>query len=232
MRRVELGKLNWLEIAEYLATSTKPTVFIPISPVEEHGPHLPVGLDYILTERIATEVALRSHGLVFPTIPLMCCGISADTTGTYPITSDTLRLIARDLTRDFVLKGFKRVIFLSAHGGYSVDRIREGIEDAGDGDFVAEILNFAAIIEFPPGFVLGRNDKHAGDVETSAAMAVCPEFVSEVLPPADYHKMTNGIPVQLSASGICGDPQKATLARGSVIVWSAVESVIAWLEAH
>jgi creatinine amidohydrolase len=43
-----------------------PVAYLPIGPLEWHGPHLPMGTDGIHAHRIAVEVARRIGGVVFP----------------------------------------------------------------------------------------------------------------------------------------------------------------------
>lgn len=43
-----------------------PAVYLPVGPLEWHGPHLPLGTDGIHAHRIAVEVARRVGGLVLP----------------------------------------------------------------------------------------------------------------------------------------------------------------------
>src|SRR2546425_8479534 len=41
-------------------------VFIPIGPIEWHGPHLPMGMDGLHAHMVAVEVAQRVGGVVLP----------------------------------------------------------------------------------------------------------------------------------------------------------------------
>lgn len=43
-----------------------PVAYLPVGPLEWHGPHLPMGTDGIHAHRIALEVARRVGGVVFP----------------------------------------------------------------------------------------------------------------------------------------------------------------------
>lgn len=86
---------TWNQLDDYLKTSKKPTGIFVLSPIEEHASHIPCGTDYLIAEAITKEIALKLDDcVVFPTIPLMCCGISRDTTGTYPVSGETLKAIA------------------------------------------------------------------------------------------------------------------------------------------
>jgi creatinine amidohydrolase len=43
-----------------------PIAFVPVSPIEWHGPHLPVGADGLVAHHVALQVALRTGGVVLP----------------------------------------------------------------------------------------------------------------------------------------------------------------------
>jgi creatinine amidohydrolase len=43
-----------------------PVAYLPLGPLEWHGPHLPMGTDAIHAHRVALEVARRVGGVVFP----------------------------------------------------------------------------------------------------------------------------------------------------------------------
>src|SRR2546430_7748797 len=53
------------EIAQ--ARARLPLAFIPIGPLEWHGPHLPMGMDGLHAHTVAMEVARRVGGVVLPT---------------------------------------------------------------------------------------------------------------------------------------------------------------------
>jgi len=231
-----MSHMTWPEIDEYLNISKRPTVLVPISPIEEHGPHLPLGTDYLIAEVGAQRVAEEYRDcVIFPTIPLMCCGISEPTSGTYPIDGESLKTLVTQLIRLFARKGFKRILFLSMHGGYSVRMIREAIAELikeNKGQLVAEIIFFAEVFKPEPGLVETPNDVHAGEIETLVMMSVYPHLVRKPLPQADFHGQIDGKPAILSRSGICGDPQKASIQKGKRIVEISVQGIIEWLDNH
>lgn len=61
---VRMDQLSWKEFAE---RSHQP-VILPIGSTEQHGQHLPMGVDTILAERIATDLAERIDGTLMPTL--------------------------------------------------------------------------------------------------------------------------------------------------------------------
>lgn len=48
--------------------STTPVIYIPIGPLEWHGPHLPYGVDPYNAENVAAKTCERTGGLVWPTL--------------------------------------------------------------------------------------------------------------------------------------------------------------------
>src|SRR5437879_13771242 len=65
MRTVEYELMRPPEIAQ--ARARLPLAFIPIGPLEWHGPHLPMGMDGLHAHTVAMEVARRVGGVVLPT---------------------------------------------------------------------------------------------------------------------------------------------------------------------
>ena len=45
-----------------------PVIFVPVAPLEWHGPHLPLGMDALNAEEVAMGVCRQIGGLVWPTL--------------------------------------------------------------------------------------------------------------------------------------------------------------------
>src|SRR5882724_4210528 len=66
-REIRFERLRPAQINAELARC--PLVFVPIGPLEYHGPHMPVGTDPLVAARCALEACRQlGKGLVFPTI--------------------------------------------------------------------------------------------------------------------------------------------------------------------
>lgn len=232
VRESKMERLTWPELDSFLKSVNNPGIIIPIGPVEEHGPWLPVSTDIVSATRVAEIVAEKTENvLVFPAIPLMCCGISRDTSGTYPVQPGTLKLIALDLLRHFCLKGFKRVVFFSGHGGYSTVVIEEAISvvkgESSSGELLAYAHNFNTVAD-ELQFALVDNDTqdvHAGGIETSRVMVLAPEILRSGPYRADYHDRS-GDKLILSKSGISGDPARASRENGLQIIDATVSRLL------
>jgi creatinine amidohydrolase len=229
---LELTRSSWNQIDSYIRSSEKPTAIIVLSPIEEHASHLPCGTDYLIAEEISKEVAIQMEDCVlFPTIPLMCCGISKDTTGTYPISGETLKGIVRDLITELYRKGFKKIVILSVHGGYSHILIREVINEIeksnSDKNTICIARQFPRVTQ--QATVESKRDMHAGWIETSLMLYLFPDLVADELPPADYHEKEQGV---LSKSGIDGDPQQASYQKGKDLFDLIVSETLAWVNSY
>ncbi len=62
-------RLQWLRPEEVVTERERaPIVYLPIGPLEWHGPHLPLGTDPLQAEHIAIELAKKTGGVVHPTL--------------------------------------------------------------------------------------------------------------------------------------------------------------------
>src|SRR5699024_12460588 len=57
---------NSFEIGDKIKQSKM--AILPVGAVEAHGPHLPLGTDNLLAERLAEKLAERVNGFVLPTL--------------------------------------------------------------------------------------------------------------------------------------------------------------------
>lgn len=97
-------------------------VLFTVSPLEEHGPHLPVGTDIFTANSIRDKLAARilqaKPGwtiLIGPTVPI---GASAfDRAGTLLARARTVRNVTLDYGSALARHGFRYLIVLNGHGG-------------------------------------------------------------------------------------------------------------------
>jgi creatinine amidohydrolase len=97
-------------------------VFIPLSPLEEHGPHLPIGTDF-LTARDAAKEAIRAINkkkpellsVLFPAIPLGYSKMASDFPGTVSTQIKTLKTIVSDVCCSLAKFHFKYFVICTFH---------------------------------------------------------------------------------------------------------------------
>lgn len=67
MHPLMMGSLSWIEYQQRLQDEDA-IVLIPCGALKQHGPHLPLGTDALLSTSIAQSVAEQINGIVAPTV--------------------------------------------------------------------------------------------------------------------------------------------------------------------
>jgi creatinine amidohydrolase len=195
--------------------------YVPIGPMEWHGPHLPVGMDMLHAWRMALEAARLTGGVVLPPLPL---GTETYTdaerlrhrgfTGDeqvygmdYPgfslpslyIEESAMGVAVHEVVRALKRQAFKVIVIVNGHGApnHRATLLRIAAEQSEPGR-VAVLL---------AGYFYDTNYReHAAIGETSFLLAFHPETVDLAAlpaPPAPLRYVTYGI---LDRPTIVGEP--------------------------
>lgn len=127
-------RLADLSADELLRLSPENAVFfLAVGPLEDHGPHLPLGLDGIegmaLAERLAADVETRYAPLTAILFPYAPLGIDSNTSKlAIRVRGHVLRDYLVDACQSLADAGFKRFVCVSGHPG---PRTLTAIEEAG-----------------------------------------------------------------------------------------------------
>jgi creatinine amidohydrolase len=196
-----LAELSFTRLDELDRERT--AVIFAVSPLEEHGPHLPVGTDVFSAEYFNVQLAQRlvqeKPGwtvLLGPSLPI---GTSAfDHAGTLLVRARTVRNAALDYGAALARHGFRYILVTNAHAGprhvvaleeaaASVTR-RYGVRMLSvSGPILWKFLRgkFSDRLESLLGRPLTRaereamqGDAHGGLWETSLLLRACPELVA------------------------------------------------------
>ena len=116
----QLEELSWKQIDAF--DRKKTIFFLPISPLEEHGPHLPVGTDF-LTARDSAKEAIKilnekKQELTYVLIPAMPIGyskIASDFPGTISVNVKAIKDIVYGTSSSLAKHGFKYLIICTYH---------------------------------------------------------------------------------------------------------------------
>src|SRR5262249_39731004 len=114
-----LAEMPFTEV-DPLIKSGKALVILPVGVVEEHGAHLPLGLDSLAAEAYAASAAphLENAGyevVVAPTINYGVARAAIDFPGTLSLEPETLRSMVVEIGRSLARHGFKRQVVLNGH---------------------------------------------------------------------------------------------------------------------
>ena len=174
-------------------------VFVTCSPMEVHGPHLPLGADCLegagLAERALRFLPERHQSRTFLRLPFIWAACDAvPQPGTVAFRPSTTIAFLEDMGRSLALQGFRNVMVSNFHGSprhfLSIETACERITRAhgirmvsifslmlsrlnGGGSELGEVLGHL------PGVVKADlvGDTHGGFVETSQLLALHPEWV-------------------------------------------------------
>jgi len=123
MKVTKFEELNFKQIEKL--DRDKTILFQPISPTEEHGPHLPVGTDLLTAVDTATE-AIKTlnekkpgyNHVLLPAIPVGYCKSTIDFPGSVHIGWKAIRDIVYGLGSSLARHGFKYLIICTYHMAY------------------------------------------------------------------------------------------------------------------
>jgi creatinine amidohydrolase len=181
----------WTEhkVKNYLPHMTRPEVedlltrtdmvIIPVGALEQHARHLPMGTDFISGVERAKLIAQETDVLVVPILTLGQSPYHMGFAGSITLRSETIEAVFFEAVQSLLRHGFKRFLFLNAHGGngatvdFLVDRINQ--ETSGIAvNLGTAAAPFLASAPQPAAAVL---DRHAGVSETSRTMYLAPDLV-------------------------------------------------------
>jgi len=201
---VFMNELSWVDYQQRIERDA-PTILLPVGALEQHGPHLPLGTDALLSTAVAADAARRVGGLVAPALSYGYksqpkCGGGNHFCGTTSVDAATLIGSVRDAVREFARHGVKRLVLVNGHyenQWFLIEGIDLGLRDLGPNaamevvrleywDFLTEKTLAAVFPDGFPGFAL----EHAAVLETSMMLHYHPSLVRVDLipsdPPADF----------------------------------------------
>lgn len=158
-------------------------VVLPIGSIEQHGPCLPVGTDTLIVEAVVDGVLRHLSDvacLFLPTLWVSKSNEHSAFAGTITLSRGTLCGVIEDIVGSVARAGFRKLVFLNAHGGNTglLDVLgRDLHESTGLLLFSLELWRFYSLPPAVPGDSTAL-DIHAGYYETSVILACYPELVA------------------------------------------------------
>jgi creatinine amidohydrolase len=107
---------TWMQIEEYLRSDDR--IVLPLGSTEQHG-YLSLGVDTILSERVAVEAAEPLGVPVLPSLPYGLTPYFAAYPGSPTLRAGTYMAVVRDLLDSLHEQGFRRILIVNGHGGNS-----------------------------------------------------------------------------------------------------------------
>ncbi|MGE5606324.1 MAG: creatininase family protein [Bacteroidota bacterium] len=242
----ELSMMTWKEIRR-ASSDGDAMVVVPVASLEQHGPHLAVQTDTLITSRVvaAVDQQLQQRGLkcyLAPTLWLGCSPHHLDLF-TISLNPEIYVQVLVNIGDSLLTAGFQRIFFLNGHGGNSVPTQMAvnilGLKSKaliGCGTYWE--LAQTAIRELRESAPGGTG--HACELETSIVQYLLPEAARQGLAVPCYPKlspnsvidMTESGPIKLGVrfsdlnpDGNLGDPSLASPEKGRRFFEAIVASV-------
>jgi creatinine amidohydrolase len=158
-------------------------VVLPVASMEQHGPHLPVGVDTILCEGVCKAGAEKVAGDVAVVVaPTLWCGMAEHHMafgGTFTFDIPTYRAVLLAFLKSLERHGFKRVFIVNGHGG-NIAALNSFLPDfARETSLKVRAATYFELAASDLAPVLEDQTRvhHACEVETSLMMVLAPETV-------------------------------------------------------
>ena len=242
---LELAKIAFPEVKR-IADAGRALVFLPVGVVEEHGAHLPLGVDSFAAEIYSASAAphLEEAGyevVVAPTINYGVARAAIDFPGTLSLEPETLRSMVVEIGRSLARHGLTRLVILNGHRDLHHMKALDDARATLSENKSAQVLcvGFAHDLAVTTAcyrdgvkqyYQSPRPDRegHGGESETSVALHGFPELVNqkilkELQPNFDYdveafRNETKDYGSISDGRGYFGWPQAATAETGKRFV--------------
>lgn len=214
---------------------------LPVAAIEQHGPHLPLGTDAIITDAIVAAALDRLQpGRAVLRLPTLRIGLSpehARFAGTLTLTVETALDLWCEIGRGVAAAGVKKLILFNGHGGQValIDLVAQRLRAE------AELCAVRASYFHAPAAtgLIPEEERtfgwHGGQLETSMMLAVAPELVrmsqlenfssrAEAVAAHNWVLAVEGeaglgwLAEDLNPLGVAGNAAQATAETGRVLV--------------
>ena len=229
--------MTWQEIEAAGAETARWIAVLPLAAIEQHGPHLPLGVDaYIAEAYLARVEKILPAELPVSFLPVQCIGVSAEHLsypGTLTLSAATAIAAWTELGASLARAGLRKLVLVTSHGGNVAAMELAARELRTRFGMLAVTLGWHRF-GYPDGAFTAEEKKHGihgGDIETSLMLAAMRNSVRtdkapNAMPasvemarefrwlgayrPAGFAWMTQ----DLHPSGAVGDATQASAAKG------------------
>ncbi|MQA97639.1 MAG: creatininase family protein [Streptosporangiales bacterium] len=196
---------------EFAARADRTKVaLIPVGATEQHGANLGMGIDWRVAAALAERVAARvdPFAVVVPALPVGLSGHHMSFPGTLSVSAATFTALCTDIASSLARHGIRKIVFVNGHrGNESVLGVITTTLTYDAGIEAASAFWMTQASDVIADYVTSRRWGHACEIETSLAMALCPDLVRDAaLEPHGYTPIFLG----------------ATLLYAGVAVWAWV----------
>jgi creatinine amidohydrolase len=245
--------MTWEDIAGAGETARRWIAVLPLAAVEQHGPHLPLGVDSFIAEGYLSRVfEILPADLPATFLPLQRIGVSiehGEYAGTLSLSAATAVAAWTEIGESLARAGVRKLVLVTSHGGNvaAMELVAR--------DLRARFGMLAVTVGWRrfgyPQDTFSTEEKrhgiHGGDIETSIMLAARPDTVRmnkavraapasldmarefkwlSASRPAEFAWMTQ----DLHATGALGDATLATAAKGEAALLHGARAFVELLQ--
>jgi creatinine amidohydrolase len=212
----------------------RPTLIVPVGTTEQHGPHLPLGCDTIVVERLADDLSAAFTVLRAPTVEFGVHAVSRPLPGGAALRHRTLHRVMNELIESWEDgAGVREFVILTAQASEGHLEALSTIRTEAATVQVVDIfgLDFGPLLDQPGGPI------HGGELDTSLLLYLAPELVRmdlaldfELTPkmlaryrPGQVRRLPEGSP------GSVGYPSLASAQKGELLYKFILDRISSYL---
>ncbi len=233
--------------------------FVPVGALEQHGSHMAMSVDQILTKRMAGETAEQVGGVVAAPLAYgyksqQRSGGGFHLSGTTSLDGNTLISIVRDVTRNLAEDGIRKIVYMNGHyENYQfvfegVDLALRDLRMEGIDDVKVMLMSYWDFVDdatidrlYPEGFT-GWDLEHGGVLETSLMLMWFPDLVDmDRVSPELYvdlpavqpnYDVLPIVPEYTPPSGCLSHPGQSTKEKGEILRDVCVKNMVEAIKAE
>jgi creatinine amidohydrolase len=242
-------EMTWADIATASEAARGWIAVLPLAAVEQHGPHLPLGVDAFIAEAYLARVRkILPDELPVTFLPVQRVGVSAEHLGypgTLTLSAATAIKAWTEIGESVARAGLRKLLLVTSHGG------NVAAMELAARDLRARLGMLAVTVGwhrfgYPEGTFSAEEKKHGihgGDIETSLMLAATPDVVrtekaTQAIPatvamarefkwlgayrPAGFAWMTQ----DLNAGGAVGDATQASAGKGEAALTHGAQAFV------
>jgi creatinine amidohydrolase len=242
-------EMTWADIAAAGEAVRRWIAVLPLAAVEQHGPHLPLGVDaYIAEAYLARVRKILPEALPVTFLPVQRVGVSAEHLGypgTLTLSAATAIKAWTEIGESLARAGLRKLLLVTSHGGNVAAMELVGRDLRTRLGMLAVTVGWHRF-GYPEGTFSGeerRHGIHGGGIETSLMLAAMPDAVrtekaAQATPatvamarefkwlgayrPAGFAWMTQ----DLNATGAVGDATQASAAKGEAALAHGAQAFV------
>jgi creatinine amidohydrolase len=176
-------EMTWQDLATAGATVARWIAVLPLAAVEQHGPHLPLGVDTFIAEAYLAQVRQTlPDGLPVTFLPVQRIGVSVEHLaypGTVTLSAATAISAWTEIGESLARAGLRKLVLVASHGGNVAAMELVARDLRARLDMLAVTVGWHRF-GYPDGTFSAEEKKHGihgGDIETSLMLAARVETV-------------------------------------------------------